>query len=240
MTSCDRGSRGDPRSIVRFPIERRSTVTTTVRRRITLFDIMSLIAATGIGLSLTQFGWPRQSANPAGPWSLSFFVLPNKPSGYPSKTWMLPVAERVAPILPCLASWTGAFLATRLHPPRPRRRRLVLQPGLVAAVAALSVLMLESALLIWTRPGSTGGSAGRARRGSPSSRANGVVLLAHHAGWAVAVSWLTLALIGRWRPEPSWVDRWGRALGCTLDRGRALGEPLDRSHSRGGGLSSSD
>jgi hypothetical protein len=43
---------------------------------------------------------------------------------------------------------------------------------------------------------------------------NGIVLLAHHAGWAVAVSWLTLVLIGRSRPEPSWVDRWGRALGC--------------------------
>ena len=44
---------------------------------------------------------------------------------------------------------------------------------------------------------------------------NGVVLLAHHAGWAVAVSWCTFALTGRWRPEPSWVDRWGRVLGCT-------------------------
>ena len=44
---------------------------------------------------------------------------------------------------------------------------------------------------------------------------NGVVLLAHHAGWAVAVSWLMLAISGRWRAEPSWVDRWGRVLGCT-------------------------
>jgi hypothetical protein len=41
------------------------------------------------------------------------------------------------------------------------------------------------------------------------------VLLAHHAGWAAAVSWFTLVLTGRWRPEPSWVDRWGRALGCS-------------------------
>ena len=61
----------------------------------------------------------------------------------------------------------------------------------------------------------------RARRGWSSSTrnalfaANGVVLLAHHAGWAVAVSWLTLALTGRWHPEPSWVDRWGRVLGWT-------------------------
>jgi hypothetical protein len=38
--------------------------------------------------------------------------------------------------------------------------------------------------------------------------ANGVVMLALHAGWAVAASWFTLILIGGWRPEPSWVDGW--------------------------------
>jgi len=85
---------------------------------------------------------------------------------------------------------------------------------LVAAVAALSILTIESVLLI--------GSAkmdGRFGWSSPASVAlfvaNGVVLLAHHAGWAVAVCWSTLVFIGRWRPERSWVDRWSRALGCT-------------------------
>ena len=184
------------------------------RRRVTLFDVMALIAATAVGLALSQLGWPRQAANPAGAWVLTWPILPSKPSGYPSKTWMLPVAERVAPILPCLAAWTGAFLATRLHAPRPRGRRLVLQPGFVAAVAVLSVLVIESSLLI-----GTAWIDGRFGWSSPTRVAefasNGVVLLAHHAGWAVAVSWLTLALTGRWRPEPTWVDRWGRVLGCT-------------------------
>ena len=134
--------------------------------------------------------------------------------GYPSKAWVLPLAERVSPFLPCLAAWSGAFLVTRLRGPRPRWRRLVLQPGLVAAVAALSVLAIESIMLV--------GSAkidGRFGWASPERVAdfvaNGVVMLAHHAGWAVAVSWFTLALIGRWRPERSWVDRGGRVLGCT-------------------------
>jgi hypothetical protein len=84
----------------------------------------------------------------------------------------------------------------------------------VAAVAVLSVLVAESVLLV--------GSAWRDGRfgwSSPTRVAefatNGTVLLAHHAGWAVAVSWLTLALVGRWRPEASWVDRWGRVLGFT-------------------------
>jgi hypothetical protein len=181
------------------------------RRRVTLFDIMTLVAATAGGLALAHLVWPR---NPAGLWTFTWPLLPDNLSGYPSKTWLLPVSERIAPFIPCLAAWTGAFLVTRLHGPRPRRRRLLIQPGLVAAVAALSTLMVESALLI--------GSAkidGRFGWSSPSSlanfAANAVVLLTHHAGCAVAISWLTLFLIGRWCPERSWVDRWGRVLGCT-------------------------
>jgi hypothetical protein len=188
-------------------------MTTTERRRVTLFDVMALIAATAIGLSLSQIGWPRQAVNPRLVWVFTW-PIERTSSGYPSKTWMLPVAERVAPIIPCLAAWTGAFLATRLHAPRPRRRRLVLQPGFVGAVAVLAVLIAESVLLI--------GCAqfdGRFGWSTPTRiaefAANAVVMLAHHAGWAVAVSWLTLALTGRWRPEPSWVDRWGRVLGFT-------------------------
>jgi hypothetical protein len=186
-------------------------MSTTHRRRITLFDLMVLTAATALGLSLTQFGWLRKAA---GAWIFAAPVVKSGGSGYASKTWMLPIAERVVPLLPCMAAWTAAFLVTRLRGPRPRRRRLVLQPGLVAAVAALSTLAFESALLI--------GSAsfdGRFRWAGPDRIsdfvANAIVLLAHHAGWAVAVSWLTLGLIGHWRPEPSWVDRWGRLLGVT-------------------------
>ncbi|HZW31492.1 MAG TPA: hypothetical protein VFF52_12345 [Isosphaeraceae bacterium] len=181
------------------------------RRPITLFDLLILAGATALGLSLVQFGWPRQVA---GAWIFTWPLAPSHAGGYPSKTWVLPIAERAAPFLPCLAAWTGAFLVTRLCGPCPRRRRLLRQPGVVAAVAALSILTIESMLLI--------GSAwfdGRFKFMRPPRInefvANGVVLLAHHAGWAVLVSWLTLVLIGQWYPEPSWVDRWGRVLGCT-------------------------
>jgi hypothetical protein len=180
------------------------------RRPITLFDLVTLVAATAIGLSLIQFGWPR---NVSG---VRVFTWPLSPSnsGFPSKTWVLPIAVRAAPFLPCLAAWTGAFLVTRLRAPRPRRRRLLRQPGMVAAVAALSILAIEWALLI-------GSALLDGRFNFMNSQqisafvVNGVVLLAHHAGWAVIVSWLTLVLTGRWRAEPSWVDRWGRVLGCT-------------------------
>jgi hypothetical protein len=180
------------------------------RRPITLFDLMTLAAATAIGLSLVQFGWPRKVS---GAWFFTWPLLPSNSGGYSSKTWVLPIAERAAPFLPCLAAWTGAFLVTRLRGPRPRRRRLLMQPGLIAAVAVLSVLTLESILLF--------GSAwfdGRFNFMRPERInefvVNGVVLLAHHAGWAVVAAWLTLVLIGRWHPERSWIDRWGRLLGC--------------------------
>jgi hypothetical protein len=183
-------------------------MSTAPRRPITVFDLMVLTAATAIGLSAVQFTLWGYTL------SAGHFTRPLWQPRYPSKAWMLPVAERVVPFLPCLAAWTGAFLVTRLRGPRPRPRRLVLQPGFVGAVAALSILAIESLLLF--------GSAtidGQFGRSSPYMIAtfvvNGVVLQAHHAGWAVAVSWCTLALTGRWRPEPSWVDRWGRVLGCT-------------------------
>src|SRR5690349_6178768 len=104
---------------------------TRERRPITLFDLMMLVAATGIGLSLVQFGWPRRVA---GAWLFTWPVAPSNAGGYPSKSWVLPIAGRAAPFLPCLAAWTGTFLVIRLRAPRPRRRRLLTQPGLVAAV----------------------------------------------------------------------------------------------------------
>jgi hypothetical protein len=82
-------------------------MSTTERRRITLFDLMVLTAATAIGLWLVQFGWPGKAA------AARIFTWPVWPGGYPSKTWMLPIAERAVPFLPCLAARTGAFLVTR-------------------------------------------------------------------------------------------------------------------------------
>ena len=51
------------------------------------------------------------------------------------------------------------------------------------------------------------------------ARVNGLILWAnsHLLFWLsvlpVATAWMALALGRRWRPEPSWVDRTGRALG---------------------------
>ena len=49
-----------------------------------------------------------------------------------------------------------------------------------------------------------------------TSAASISIVLTYHideCGFSVAVAWLTLTLGGRWRPEPSWIDRMGRVLG---------------------------
>ncbi|WP_165068121.1 hypothetical protein [Paludisphaera rhizosphaerae] len=179
-------------------------------RRITIFDVMTLVAATAFGLWLARFSFVDRPAAPAG-WTFTWPLTPSA-GGYASKRWLIPIAEKLVPVLPCLSTWSGAILVIRLIPPRPRRRRLVGQPGFVAAVVVVVVVLVESALLV--------GSAkldGRFGWSSPSDAArfaaNGFVMLAHHAGWAVAASWLTLALVGRWRSEAGWIDRLGRVLG---------------------------
>ena len=40
-----------------------------------------------------------------------------------------------------------------------------------------------------------------------------VASFASPCGYAVAAVWLVLVVSGRWRPEKSWIDRLGRALG---------------------------
>ncbi len=112
--------------------------------------------------------------------------------------------------LPFAAGLSLALFALMLLPPRPPWRRLRRRPGFVAgAAAALTVaigtlllgpfrlmphllgvtLEVDGVLMIWS------------------------VIALHPIGPAVAVSWSTLALTGRWRPSPTWADRLGRLLG---------------------------
>ena len=149
MTMSERG-KGDPGMTLSIPAlagdtgNQRATdryqppgpvMSARERRTITLFDLMMVVAATAIGLSLVQFGWHAKS--PAAGFSTWPVSAKYSDGGYPSTRWVVPIAGRVGPFLPCLVAWTGAFLVIRLRGPRPRRRRLLRQPGLVAAVVAL-------------------------------------------------------------------------------------------------------
>jgi hypothetical protein len=99
--------------------------------------------------------------------------------------------------------WMAAMIVIRLRRPRPRVVRS--QPGFIACVAVMASLLpgLAWFATIHHRPG--------------FQRAQGF-----EQAWAIATQWTDTAGLGawfalflarRWRPEPSWIDRMGRALG---------------------------
>jgi hypothetical protein len=107
-------------------------------------------------------------------------------------------------LAPVVASWSLALLSLRLVGPRPRFRRLARQPGLIAGFALLLSLAFSAVPLLiraLVKPAPT--------------------IYAEVLGWCILTlpaattlaSWMTLAVSGAWRPEPDWVDRFGRTLG---------------------------
>jgi hypothetical protein len=120
-----------------------------------------------------------------------------------------------------LGALSTALLICRLRRPRPRRRRLWLLPGTITALAAALVSLqlfaesLAAAVSLWLRSL------------DPASPQHGEVPFppvlfefeVHYlsawesVAWGVGLPWLVMFLGGRWRPEASWVDRLGRALG---------------------------
>ena len=96
-----------------------------------------------------------------------------------------------------LFGMTPTFLILRMRRPRPRWRSLLLQPGMAAALAMVFGLfwvlgvvhiVLPDRLDSFTGPGIS-------------------------VGGTVAAAWLMLAVSGKWKVEPGWVDRFGILLG---------------------------
>ncbi|WP_165070798.1 hypothetical protein [Paludisphaera rhizosphaerae] len=154
-------------------------------RRLSFADTMMLVAAVGVGVGATQ---------------LSLRVMPGMSRSF---------AARLTIILFALAL-TIVLIPLRLRRPRPRRIGRL--PGLAAcdAVAlSLAFIVVEQANG-WLRP------EVQARPAEPYFWAIDLIFSVARIDFyslAVAVSWLTLAVSGRWRPEPDLIDRAGRMLG---------------------------
>jgi hypothetical protein len=93
---------------------------------------------------------------------------------------------------------TLAFIAVRLRRPRPPLRTLLRQPGIVAVLAMAFGLFYGTGLLLSAFPGTV-----------DSFTAAPIA-----TGGSVAVAWSILAVSRRREPEPGWVGRLGRLLGC--------------------------
>jgi hypothetical protein len=152
-------------------------------RRFTVGDAMILVGASAAGLALSRSISSRPGSK--GP-SLEFdqFLF-----------------------IGLLSAWTIALLLFRLRSPRPRLRRIALQPGFLATAAATASLAILALLVCLLK------QRFRARGYGVDTRVI-TTLLIPQVGFAVGGAWLALILSGRRRPEPSWIDRMGRAIGA--------------------------
>jgi hypothetical protein len=181
-------------------------------RKFTLFDGMVFVAATAVAFA----SYPRSpleyfpafleqireawSRNPSLHGSLFSFLV--------TLEYIFWLPQMV------LAFWTLALVGLRLLPPRPRLRRLARQPGTIASCVASSVLLIVEISLALILLATL-------RTNSPQQHiwfyvmsGDGFRVMTAKVGFAVAAAWLTLALSGRWRAEPDWVDRMGRFMGA--------------------------
>ncbi|MGO9914164.1 MAG: hypothetical protein ACLQIB_05540 [Isosphaeraceae bacterium] len=117
----------------------------------------------------------------------------------------LVIQESSQAVVPFLAAWTTALLLLRLRRPRPRIRRALFEPGATACVAATVVIAVQAA---WISALLAAGS----RIIHLSTVFEGY---AQQVSFGVLAAWTVLAVSGRWRNEPTWIDRAGRVMGVT-------------------------
>jgi hypothetical protein len=144
---------------------------------------------------------------------------------------LLTIWTYILAMLPVPVLWSIALFGLGLRRPRPALRRLVRQPGFVAAgaVALVAAIRLAGfftlivrtignpyqtmglqffqtfALTVWYRGPVSAGTIY-----NPAYFASS----AFGTSTAVVAAWLLLAVSGRWRSEPGWLDRLGRGLGA--------------------------
>lgn len=175
-------------------------------RRLTLVDLITLVAAAGLSVAAQLQIEP--DTNWLGMPSI-WRGLVVQEGAVIGTTGM--VAELAFLLFPSFAIIALALLSLRLRQPRPHRwRRLWFQPGSLAClfVAGTSTIALLSHL-----------AAMLAREeviGPPPWSFARYIWPIGEAGTSIAAAWTTLLLTGHWRPERSWIDRAGRALGTIV------------------------
>lgn len=163
---------------------------TSSTRRFTILDAMLLVAAVASGIAVER----------ATDYDLHARLVRGRTRGGEIVA-VLDYAQ--SKYLPFAMTGTIALMASRLIPPRASFPRLARQPGAVACFVAtltISILAAWVASVHLFRPGRY-------------HRPFGLWGYCLYVSFAVISGWSCLALSGRWRAEPSWVDRAGRLIG---------------------------
>ncbi len=198
-------------------------------RRPTLLDAIVLVAATAIAFVMVR-GWARPN------WcALPYVADLYRATPGTGRAFHYYVASRVSWTIPFAMTITAALLILRFRSPRPSLRRIARQPGAVACAAALFAIMARMGehILFYTFTYLTRPSSAVRLPSPPFSRFEipswrqtwGAIIhdimleyvpigTTRCVAAAVIVAWVVLLASGRWRPEPSWIDRAGRLLGA--------------------------
>jgi hypothetical protein len=154
-------------------------------RPLQISDLMILVLATAGGLFLVKQ------------------VSPNYAGGGPIVLWVEDWMRTW--ITPWLSMMSMAIFVIRLRRPRPRLRRILRQPGAVAAVMALASLGYIGLLTL-------GRVAVRGDLRNPLGDYFDLSLI--QAGPMIAGAWIALRLTGRLHRERGWIDGLGTLVGA--------------------------
>jgi hypothetical protein len=169
-------------------------MTASARRRLTLFDLLVLIAATSLGLALFRISRSGIAARPvaayAGALAASYIT----------------VAQTYASCF--LTPWSAAILALSLRQPRASFRRVAQGPGFIACATATVGAVLFTTLSVAQY------AVGR-QSFDPANASRIISALGSYTSLMVAGGWMALGLASAWRAETSWIGWAGRLLGVS-------------------------
>jgi hypothetical protein len=191
-------------------------------RKFLLSDAIVIVAATAVAMAMVR---PFVGSQVDAAWK-PFATFPS-----PSYTrWLNAGWAAILVASPFAMMWSLAVLGLTLRPPRARRGQLARRPGLVAGMSVAVVIafrlvgwatmrlrLVGKSMISMHYPESMNGeSIGSRMVWDPGFFPFGAIHALNSIamiGVAVAASWMLLAMSGRWRADPSWSDRAGRALG---------------------------
>lgn len=160
------------------------------RRRITLLDLMALIAATAAGLAPLRLAPEVRSA-----------IAAMIPGPFTRLAFQAKLAAT-----PLLACWSLALLALGLVGSRAPRRRLARRPGFLLNLAAVAGLIYAGAIQAVDTLARSGSIAGSFIDVAGTT-------IPQCGGMVVVGALLPLELGRRCRPEPTWLDRLSWTVG---------------------------
>ena len=170
-------------------------------RPLTIVDWWILIALVGAWIVVTQAFLKNEGR-------FAYAILGTRPWVEELESWLPLFLFGLAPRYIALSM--VCLLAMRLRRPRPNLRSLSRQPGAVACAAAAAA-MAAGGIIVLTlllRVDESNFLQDHPEAEHPWQ----IVVL--RISVAVPAAWFILAWSGRWRSEPSWIDRTGRVLGA--------------------------